>query len=197
MPPSSATALFSGIQTVFLDRDGVINRKAPEGEYVAHWRNFQFLPGAEEAIGALNRSGKRVIVVTNQRGVALGRYTAADVEALHAQMLQQLAAHGAAIDAFYYCPHDKSECECRKPKTGLFEQAFRDFPESSAATSLIVGDSLSDIQAAHHLGMRSIFIAGDPDTRKAGAGKAAALADAVCASLLDAVESHLKHRASG
>jgi D-glycero-D-manno-heptose 1,7-bisphosphate phosphatase len=187
MPSSPATADFSGIRTVFLDRDGVINRKAPEGEYIAHWGDFHFLPGAEEAIAALNRSGRRVIVVTNQRGVALGRYTSADVDALHAQMQKHLADHGARIDAFYCCPHDKNQCECRKPKTGLFEQAFRDFPDASAVTSLIIGDSLSDIEAARRLGMRSIFIEGDPETQKAGAGKAAALADAVCGSLRDAV----------
>ncbi len=186
MPSSPATADFSGIRTVFLDRDGVINRKAPEGEYIARWGDFHFLPGAEEAIAALNRSGRRVIVVTNQRGVALGRYTSADVDALHAQMQKHLADHGARIDAFYCCPHDKNQCECRKPKTGLIEQAFRDFPDASAVTSLIIGDSLSDIEAARRLGMRSIFIEGDPETQKAGAGKAAALADAVCGSLVEA-----------
>ena len=186
MASSSATAEFTGIRTVFLDRDGVINRKAPEGEYIARWGDFHFLPGAEEAIAALNRSGRRVIVVTNQRGVALGRYTSADVDALHAQMQKHLADHGARIDAFYCCPHDKNQCECRKPKTGLIEQAFRDFPDASAVTSLIIGDSLSDIEAARRLGMRSIFIEGDPETQKAGAGKAAALADAVCGSLVEA-----------
>jgi D-glycero-D-manno-heptose 1,7-bisphosphate phosphatase len=187
MPFSPATPRFTGIRSVFLDRDGVINRKAPEGEYVAHWRDFHFLPGAEAAIAALNQSGRRVIVVTNQRGIALGRYTSADVEALHAQLRQHLAAQGAHIDAFYCCPHDKNQCDCRKPKTGLFEQAFRDFPEASPSTSLIIGDSLSDIEAAQKLGMRSIFIEGDPETQKPGAGKAASLADAVCPSLLDAV----------
>jgi D-glycero-D-manno-heptose 1,7-bisphosphate phosphatase len=182
---------FTDIQIVFLDRDGVINRKAPEGDYVAHWRDFHFLAGAEAAIAALNRSGRRVIVATNQRGVALGRYTSADVEALHAQLLKHLEAHGARIDAFYYCPHDKNQCECRKPKTGLFEQAFRDSPEASPSTSLIIGDSLSDIEAARKLDVRSIFIEGDPETQKAGAAKAAALADAVCGSLAEVVRDFL------
>jgi D-glycero-D-manno-heptose 1,7-bisphosphate phosphatase len=191
MSSSPATTESPGITTVFLDRDGVINRKAPEGEYIAHWRDFHLLPGAEAAIGALNRSGRRVVVVTNQRGIARGRYTAADVEAIHSQLLQHLMAHGARVDAFYYCPHGKNECECRKPKTGMFEQTFRDFPEASSSTSVIIGDSLSDMEAAQKLGMRSIFIEGDPETQKPGAGKAAFLADAVCGSLAEAVRDFL------
>ncbi|MGB9029635.1 MAG: HAD family hydrolase [Acidobacteriaceae bacterium] len=181
----------SGIRTVFLDRDGVINRKPPEGAYVSQWDDFHFLPGAESAIATLNRSGRRVIVVSNQRGIALGYYTAADVEALHARLQEHLGAHGAKIDAFYYCPHDKEQCDCRKPGPGLFLQAFRDFTEASPATSVMIGDSLSDVEAASRLGMHSIFIQGDPETRKAGADKAAAVADAVSGSLFQAVEENL------
>jgi D-glycero-D-manno-heptose 1,7-bisphosphate phosphatase len=190
-------ASFHSIQYVFLDRDGVINRKPPEGAYISHWSGFHFLPGAESAIATLNRSGRRAIVVSNQRGIALGRYTSADVEALHGQLQEHLAAHGAHIDAFYYCPHDKDQCDCRKPGPGLFRQAFRDFPGASAANSLLIGDSLSDIQAAASLGMPSIFIQGDPLIQKEGAEKAACLADAVSASLLDAVEKNLPADANG
>lgn len=175
------------MRCVFLDRDGVLNRKPPEGEYIGKWSNFHLLPGVEKAIATLNRSGRRVIVVSNQRGIALGHYAAADVEALHAQLQQHLAAHGARIDGFYYCPHDVGQCECRKPRTGLFRQAFQDFPEASAQNSMVIGDSLSDIQAAKSLGMPSIFIEGDPETRKAGAPEAAALADAMAESLEEAV----------
>lgn len=179
--------LFHGIRCVFLDRDGVLNRKPPEGQYIGRWSDFRLLPGVEEAIAALNRSGRRVIIVSNQRGIALGRYTAGDVEALHAQFQQHLAAHHARIDGFYYCPHDRDECDCRKPKTGLFRQAFRDFPDVSAENSVLIGDSLSDIQAARNLRMPSIFIEGDPETQKAGAAQAAELADAVAGSLAEAV----------
>ena len=180
--------LFHGIRCVFLDRDGVLNRKPPEGEYIGRWSDFHLLPGVEEAIATLNRAGRRVVVVSNQRGIALGRYTAADVEALHAQFQEHLAAHGARIDAFYYCPHDIGECDCRKPNTGLFRQAFRDFPDALVENSVVVGDSLSDIQAASSLGIPSIFLSGDPETRKSGAGQAAELADAVAGSLAEAVE---------
>ena len=179
--------LFSSIRCVFLDRDGVINRKPPEGAYVARWRDFQILAGAESAIAALNDAGYRVIVISNQRGIALGRYTTADVDALHARLQQHLAAHGARIDAFFYCPHDKNQCDCRKPKTGLFEKAFREFPDVSRANSLVIGDSLSDIDAARKLGIPAIFIEGDPATQKPGATAAAKRATLTADSLREAV----------
>lgn len=182
---------FPSIRCVFLDRDGVLNRKPPEGAYIHNWSEFHLLPGVESAIAALNRSGRTVIVVSNQRGIALGLYTRADVDTIHAKLQQHLAAHGARIDAFYICPHDRNECDCRKPKTGLFEQAFRDFPDATRDNSILIGDSISDIQAARALGIPSIFIDGDPQTQKAGAAQAAALADARAASLLEAVERFL------
>lgn len=178
---------FQGIRAVFLDRDGVINRKLPEGEYVSEWRDFHVLPGVEEAITVLNRHGVRVIVISNQRGIALGRTNQTDVETLHARLEERLAAAGAHIDAFYYCPHDQDECDCRKPKTGLFEQAFRDFPDMNRAACLVIGDSLSDVQAARALGLPSILVEGDSATRKPEWEHAVQLADVVAASLADAV----------
>ncbi|HVT99482.1 MAG TPA: HAD-IIIA family hydrolase, partial [Acidobacteriaceae bacterium] len=161
------TPSFRDVRYIFLDRDGVINRKAPEGKYIAHWNELNMLPGVEAAIAALNRSERHVIVVSNQRGIALGYYTGGDVEALHTRLQEHLALHGAHIDAFYYCPHDEGECDCRKPGTGMFLQAFRDFPGASATNSLVIGDSISDIEAARELKMPSIFICGDPLTQKA------------------------------
>lgn len=185
------TTAFPNIRCVFLDRDGVINRKPPEGAYIARWSDFHILPGAEAAIAALNRAAIRVIVISNQRGIALGYYTASDVDALHARLLQHLAERGARIDAFYFCPHDKDSCDCRKPKTALFEQAFRDFPDASRSNSIVIGDSLSDIDAARNLGVPSIFIQGDPATQKPGAETAAARADLVAHSLAEALEALL------
>jgi D-glycero-D-manno-heptose 1,7-bisphosphate phosphatase len=185
------TTAFSNIRCVFLDRDGVINRKPPEGAYVGRWNDFHILPGVESAIAALNRGGLRVIVISNQRGIALGHYSGADVDALHARLQQHLAAHHACIDAFYYCPHDRDGCDCRKPKTALFEQAFRDFPDASRANSLVIGDSLSDIEAACNLGVPSIFIEGHPATQKPGAGTAAQRANLVAGSLAEAVAAVL------
>jgi len=175
------------LHTIFLDRDGVINRKMPEGQYVTCWEHFHLLPGVPEAIAQLNQAGLRVIVVTNQRGVALGLYSTADVDAIHVQFQQVLDRFGAHVDGFYFCPHDKRECTCRKPLPGMFEQAQADFPEIEAATSLVIGDSLSDIEFGKNLGLRTIFIEGDPEHRKAGAEKAAALADISAPDLPSAV----------
>jgi D-glycero-D-manno-heptose 1,7-bisphosphate phosphatase len=179
------------VRYVFLDRDGVLNRKMPEGAYVSDWSQFQWLPGADDAVARLNRAGLTVIVVSNQRGVALGRVSAVQLELIHGNMQSHLAGHGARLDAIYYCPHDYGECRCRKPDTGLFEQAWQRFPQANAQNSVVIGDSLSDIEAGRRLGMKTIFIEGEADRQKAGAATAAELADAVAASLLQAVEKHL------
>jgi D-glycero-D-manno-heptose 1,7-bisphosphate phosphatase len=179
------------VSYVFLDRDGVLNRKMPEGEYVRRWSQFEWLPGAEEAVARMNRAGVTTIVVSNQRGIALGLYTLADVEVIHSNMQGDLARKGARLGAIYYCPHDKGECNCRKPDIGLFEQAFEKFPDANPQNSVLIGDSLSDIQAGRRMGMRTVFIQGDPAHQKAGASAGAELADAVASSLLEAVETYL------
>jgi D-glycero-D-manno-heptose 1,7-bisphosphate phosphatase len=163
----------------------------PEGSYVTAWADFRVLPGVPEAVARLNRAGLRVIVVSNQRGIALGLYSEADVAAIHAKLQDSLRVQAAHVDAFYFCPHDKEQCNCRKPLPGMFEQAMRDFPEITASTSAMVGDSLSDIEFGKRLGMRTVFIDGGAEQRKAGADQAAELADGRFASLQDAVEALL------
>jgi D-glycero-D-manno-heptose 1,7-bisphosphate phosphatase len=181
----------SSIQYVFLDRDGVLNRKQPEGHYVTRWSEFELLPGVEEALVRLKASGRTLIVVSNQRGVALGLYTEQDVETIHHRLNEHLAKHNAQIDGFYFCPHDKNQCECRKPKTGLFQKALRDFPGANASNSIVIGDSISDIEAANTLGWPSIFIHGEADRQKPGASLAASKATGQANSLLEAVAGFL------
>lgn len=188
---TSRPTRFAQVKCVFLDRDGVINRKPPEGEYISRWENFELLPGVEEAIAALNHSGRTVLVVTNQRGIALHRYSQDDVHKLHQQLQSHLSRHEAHIDAFYICPHDEGQCHCRKPKTGLFEQALLDYPEANPEHSVVIGDSLSDVEAARKFGAPAIFISGAPETQKPGAAKASSLATASCNSLLEVVRTLL------
>jgi len=189
----SAGSAWSGtLRTIFVDRDGVLNEKMPEGSYVRAWSDFRVLPGVPEAVARLNRAGIRVIVVSNQRGIALGLYSEADVAAIHANLQDVLKADGAHVDAFYICPHDKEQCNCRKPLPGMFEQAQRDFPDINASTSAIIGDSLSDIEFGKRLGMRTVFIEGGAEQRKAGANEAAEIADRRFASLREAVEALLR-----
>lgn len=146
------------LDAIFLDRDGVINRKRPEGDYVKSWEEFEFLPGALEGIRLLAGAARRLIIVTNQRGIARGRMSEEDLARIHARMLEAIRAAGGRIDAVYYCPHEEGACECRKPRPGLFLQAQRDFPEIDLARSLVVGDAPSDLEAARRVGARAALI---------------------------------------
>lgn len=175
------------LQTVFLDRDGVINEKLPEDRFVMRWDEFHILPGVVGAIGLLNQAEVRVIVVSNQRGIALGLYTEDDVRAIHAGFAGLLAGQGAHVDGFYFCPHDRGVCACRKPLGGMFEQALNDFPEITASGSVMIGDSKADMEFGKRLGMKTIFIDGDPERQAPGAETARGMADMRADSLLAAV----------
>jgi D-glycero-D-manno-heptose 1,7-bisphosphate phosphatase len=193
---STSTNVWSpaDVATVFLDRDGVINEKMPEGKYVTSEDDFQILPGVPEAIAKLNHAGIRVLVVSNQRGVALGALTSEFVERIHALLQEGIKEHGAHVDGFYFCPHDKETCSCRKPLPGLFHMAVKDFPEIMPESSVVIGDSLSDIEFGHGIGMRTIWIQGSSNHRKPRWEKAAELADQCCSALPEAVEILLRAR---
>jgi D-glycero-D-manno-heptose 1,7-bisphosphate phosphatase len=179
------------IDTVFLDRDGVLNEKLPEGKYVTRWSEFRLFAGVEDAIARLNRAEKLVLVVSNQRGVALGHSSVADVNAIHAALQQHLAAHNAHIDEFFICPHDKNQCNCRKPLPGLFEQAAHRFPQIRAERSVMIGDALSDIEFGSRLGLATVFIDCASEDQKPGASLARERADLVCSGLQEAVAALL------
>lgn len=163
--------------TVFLDRDGTINRKAAEGEYITRWEDFEFLDGAIDAIRALTDAGDTVVVVTNQRGVALGRMSEADLEEIHRRMLAELSAHGARVAAVYSCTHEKGTCRCRKPAPGLLEAAQHDIPGIDFATATMIGDSISDMKAANAVGIAGILVGAGSDIGEWQ--QAATLAEAV------------------
>jgi D-glycero-D-manno-heptose 1,7-bisphosphate phosphatase len=142
-------------RAVFLDRDGTIN---VEVNYLSRVDDFELLSRAAEAIRALNQHDWRVIVITNQSGVARGYYTETTVAAIHDRMQRDLAEAGAMIDAIYYCPHQPDDaCECRKPGTQLFEQAAREFT-LDLAQCYCVGDKLSDLLPGRQLGCGTILV---------------------------------------
>jgi D-glycero-D-manno-heptose 1,7-bisphosphate phosphatase len=176
------------IRTVFLDRDGVINEKVPEGKFICSPAELHVLPGAPQAIARLNQAGLRTLVVSNQRGIAKGLYTAEDVEAINRALQETLAMHGARLDAFFICPHDKDECQCRKPLPGLFEKAVKAFPGVRADESAMIGDSFVDIEFGRRLGMPTILIEGDPALHKPDLVEAIRLADWRVSSLPEAAE---------
>jgi D-glycero-D-manno-heptose 1,7-bisphosphate phosphatase len=163
---------------VLLDRDGTINVKAPEGDYITRPEQVELLPGAAAAIRALNRAGVPVVVVTNQRGIALGRMSEDDLSAVHARVRELLGDDGGArLDEIFHCPHDKGVCACRKPGTLLLERARDHLGLASLRRCLMVGDSLSDVLAGRAVGARSVLLG--PGAARYGAEVAGSLLEAV------------------
>ena len=144
---------------LFLDRDGVLNRKAPEGGYVTSPDAFEWLPGVVESLALLKRHGVRLFVMTNQRGVARGLMEQRDLVAVHDRMRDDLAVVGVTLDGVYACVHEEGTCDCRKPRIGLFTRALAEHPGLDLSRSAVVGDSLSDIEAAARLGVPAYAIA--------------------------------------
>jgi len=149
-------------KAVFLDRDGVINE---ERGYVHKEDDFALLPGVVAAIRQLRSSGFKVIVVTNQSGIARGFFDVAAVNTLHRHLHRILAAEGTQVDGIYYCPHHPNgtvtefavACDCRKPMPGLFLRAASEL-ELDLKASYLVGDKLSDIQAGRQAGVKKTFL---------------------------------------
>jgi D-glycero-D-manno-heptose 1,7-bisphosphate phosphatase len=168
------------VRLALLDRDGTLNRKAPDGDYVTAPDALELLPGAAEAVRRLNDAGVAVAVVTNQRCIALGRLSEEGLCAIPAALSAQLAASaGARVDAFYHCPHERAECSCRKPAPGLLRRAADDFgvPPSDA---VMIGDGAGDVEAGRRFGARTVQLTAGPSA-----------ADDTAPDLLGAVEREL------
>jgi D-glycero-D-manno-heptose 1,7-bisphosphate phosphatase len=145
-------------KVVLLDRDGVINRKAANGDYVKTWNEFSFLPGAIEAIRLLTQHCYSSYIITNQRGIARGLMTEQDLKVIHEKMLQELKKHGAEIKQIYYCPHgDEDRCDCRKPKPGLLLRAARE-NGFDLSTAVFIGDDRRDAEAGENAGCKVIMV---------------------------------------
>lgn len=149
-------------RAVFLDRDGTIN---VEKEYLHLAGDFEFIPGAPEAIRLLHDAGFAVIVVTNQSGVARGYYDEAAVCSLHRHMDDELARFGARVDAYYFCPHHpehgigeyRKVCGCRKPLPGMLLQAAAELGLDLSG-SFVIGDKLADVEAGLKAGCRPLLV---------------------------------------
>lgn len=147
--------------TLFLDRDGVINRRIIGG-YVSGWEEFHFLPGVQEALSVFAQRFGRVVVVSNQQGVGKGLMTPKQVEEIHRRMQEEVSLAGGRIDSVYYAPQlESSGSNYRKPGIGMALRARKEFREIHYRQSLMAGDSLSDMRFGKRLGMVTILIAED------------------------------------
>ncbi len=156
-------------RAIFIDRDGTIN---VEKNYLFKFEDWEWIPGAVDAIRMFNEAGFLVVVISNQAGVARGFYGADDIEKLHASVTRILESQNAKVDGYYYCPHhpefgDNRECDCRKPAPGMILEAQRDW-DIDLAHSYMIGDKASDIEAALAAGVHPVMVATGygPDERK-------------------------------
>lgn len=144
--------------TLFLDRDGVINRKI-ENNYVLSFSDFIFIPGSLIAISKLTSIFKRILIITNQQCIGKGLITVHELDRIHKKMIIEIENNGGKIDKIYFCPCLASEnCECRKPKPGMIEKALQDFPMINIDNSYLVGDSKTDIEAGESQGLNTIKV---------------------------------------
>ena len=180
---------------VFVDRDGVINALGSGDGYVTRWEQFEFLPGALDALVDLHRRGLRVVVVTNQSCIGRGMATLEEVRTIHGHLTEQVREAGGAIDAVYLCPHrPDTGCVCRKPRPGLFFAA-RDDMGIDLAHSVVIGDHPSDIEAAAKIGATGVLVR--TGHGEATAATCTAVPAAVVADLAAAVRWIVEHDAVG
>ena len=171
-------------KAAFLDRDGVINRKPPEGQYVTNWETMEVLAGTREAIRTLNQAGYFVVIVSNQRCVAKGLITRSQLDGMHARMCHELEVGGARIDAVYYCPHDlHPPCHCRKPQPGMLLGAAR-IHGLDLSESWMIGDTEQDMLAGKSAGCRTARLTED--------SRPPFEADVLASSLLEAAQKILE-----
>jgi D-glycero-D-manno-heptose 1,7-bisphosphate phosphatase len=185
---------------VFLDRDGTI---IEDVGYLEAIDRIEFFPWSVDAIRALNRAGLPVVVVTNQSGIARGKITDALVHEAHEMISARLAAGGARIDAYYYCPHHPDGsvaslarvCDCRKPGRGLVDRAVHDLA-LDPARSFVVGDKWLDVGLGRAIGARSILVRTGYGASEEQQPQAGLAADAVVDNLAAAVSWILRDRQS-
>lgn len=154
---ASDAVLASEADTLFLDRDGVINRWLP-GDYVRTWDQFAFLPGILESLRKWAERFKHILIVSNQRGVGKGKMSQEELDSVHARMLDEIRRAGGRIDAIYTCSELDKDHPMRKPQTGMFAQACRDFPDITPERSVMLGDAESDREFAANCGMPFVLM---------------------------------------
>ncbi len=149
-------------KAIFLDRDGVINY---DKGYVYKIEDFKFVDGIFDVLKAFQEKGYLLFIITNQSGIGRGYYTKEDFEKLTKWMLKELDKKGIKIEKVYFCPHAPEEkCYCRKPSTGMFEEAFKEYPIDKNG-SWMIGDKHTDMEAAVKAGIKNTILIGDCFTK--------------------------------
>lgn len=147
--------------TLFLDRDGVINKKL-ENDYVKHSTEFEFIDGVIPALASLNKVFGTIVIVTNQQCIDKKIITSEELELIHKNMLYEISYLKGRIDKIYFSPYLASENHpTRKPAIGMALQAQKDFPHVDFKKSIIVGDSMSDMEFGRNAGMKTVFISNE------------------------------------
>lgn len=145
-------------KVIFLDRDGVINKRPSKADYVKDWKEFKFLPHSIEVIKLLSQNGYKVYIISNQPGIARGALSLKDLAQIHRKMVYQIKASGGKIEGIYYCPHNWNEgCSCRKPKPGLLYKASYDHFIDLTKT-IFIGDDERDEEAGKAAGCKTILV---------------------------------------
>jgi heptosyltransferase-2 len=156
--PSDFSTALRGV-TVFLDRDGTLNR---DTGYVKSPDELDLLPDVGEALSRLKRVGAKLVLVTNQSGIARKLLTLGDLELIHAKLRSLLESAGAALDAIYFCPHHPDDaCLCRKPGTAMVDRAVADLG-LDLSRAYVIGDQLRDLELAGRIGARGILVTTGP-----------------------------------
>ncbi len=154
-----------GNKTIFLDRDGVINKNMPNGGYVTSWQQWEWLPTITKNLQILQNNGYQFIIITNQGGIQKGLYSHESLNDIHQQATTYLQQYGITITAIYYCPHHPAmgeNCICRKPDSLLLEKAIAQY-QVDVSNSYFIGDKASDITAAKKAGIKGILIPTNTD----------------------------------
>lgn len=148
-------------KVIFIDRDGVINKDPggwTEHNYVTRREDFIFLSGAKEAIKKLNEAGYEIVVISNQAGIAKGHYSGSELNGVNEKMLSEIDKSGGKINKVYYCVHqDADNCDCRKPKTGLFKMAEKELG-IRARDTYFIGDGKTDVEAGKNAFLKTILV---------------------------------------
>jgi len=179
-----------GRKAVFIDRDGTINVNYG---YINNPDDFKMYPNVAKGIKLLQENGFKIIIITNQSGIARGYFSEKSLEEIHDKMKKELSKEDTGVDAIYYCPHHPDEnCNCRKPKPGMLEQAIKDF-DIEIKDSYIIGDRMLDVEAGKIIGCKTVLIPEDKELVKKEMTESDIDPDIVCDDFYSGIEWIIKN----